>query len=195
MSCLNEYKWKIEPERFPKVIRNCPKCGCKTEYINTGKFRVNANKNSLDVWIIFQCKKCKSTWNMSIYERVNPGDIYKDEYIGFLENDEELMRVYAFDERLYGRNKAEVSMDDIGFKVNKSSDWKQGEEDSVIDLSCDFPIKIRMDKFLSENLTLSRSSIKKLIEDGSITVGERNISKGRINPNLNIRISLKKQNL
>lgn len=62
------------------VRRNCPKCNEKVLYINSERFRVNANKNSIDIWLIYQCEKCKSTWNMTIYERIKPYDIDKYEY-------------------------------------------------------------------------------------------------------------------
>ncbi|WP_084023929.1 DUF1062 domain-containing protein [Clostridium taeniosporum] len=45
-------------------VRHQPnKCNEKIHYINSGKFRVNANKNNIDIWLIYQCEKCKSTWN------------------------------------------------------------------------------------------------------------------------------------
>lgn len=83
MSCFNRYRWELVPDNLPVVKRNCPKCKGKTSFINTEKFRVNANKNNIDVWLIYQCEKCKSTWNMTIYERVSPKDIDKEEYEGF----------------------------------------------------------------------------------------------------------------
>ncbi|HAH17569.1 MAG TPA: hypothetical protein DCL29_00905 [Eubacterium sp.] len=29
------------------------------EFVNSKRFRVNANGNSVDVWLIYRCKKCK----------------------------------------------------------------------------------------------------------------------------------------
>ena len=49
----------------------------KMTFISTRRFRVNANKNKLDVWLIYQCKKCKHTLNIPIYERVSPQKIPK----------------------------------------------------------------------------------------------------------------------
>jgi hypothetical protein len=84
MSYLKKYQWELIPKDLPIVRRNCPKCNEKACYINSEKFRVNANKNSIDIWLIYQCEKCKSTWNMSIYERIKPYDINKYEYEKFL---------------------------------------------------------------------------------------------------------------
>ncbi|WP_455794937.1 hypothetical protein [Clostridium butyricum] len=49
MSYDIENKYKILPRKSYEIIRNCPKCGCKTNYINTNNFRVNANGKALDV--------------------------------------------------------------------------------------------------------------------------------------------------
>ena len=122
MSSSQKYVWNIVAENLPVVKRNCPKCKCKTNFINTKKFRVNANKNNIDVWLIHQCEKCKSTWNMTIYERINPSDIDRQLYEKFAANDEELAVQYGFDLSAYSRNKAEVVFDDVNYRVEKNKD-------------------------------------------------------------------------
>ena len=44
------------------------------------KFRVNANGNILDIWLIYQCVECKHTLNLAIYERKKASSITKEEY-------------------------------------------------------------------------------------------------------------------
>lgn len=61
MSYLREIQWEIVPQNLPQVTRNCPKCNEKTGFVNSGKFRINANRNHIDIWLIYQCEKCKST--------------------------------------------------------------------------------------------------------------------------------------
>ena len=73
-----------------KIIHKCGRCGRKMTFISTRRFRVNANKNKLDVWLIYQCKKCRHTLNVPIYERISPQKIPKELYEKFLANDEEL---------------------------------------------------------------------------------------------------------
>ena len=117
MSYLKKYQWELNPINLPIIRRNCPKCNEKSSYINTERFRVNANKSNIDVWLIYQCEKCKSTWNMTIYERIKPYDINKDEYEKFLSNDKELAREYAFDLSIYSKNKAEVILEDVNYEL------------------------------------------------------------------------------
>ena len=63
------------------------------------KFRVNANKNKVDIWLIYQCARCRHTLNIPVYERINPGKLPRELYERFLENDRELATRYASDIR------------------------------------------------------------------------------------------------
>lgn len=76
-------------------------------FLNTGKFRVNANGNSVDVWLIYQCEKCKHSLNLTIYERIRPGRIPRELYEKFMENDEELAEIYGNDREFLKRNRVE----------------------------------------------------------------------------------------
>lgn len=80
-----------------KIIRKCARCGKKMSFANTGRFRVNANKNRLDVWLIYQCEKCRHTLNIPIYERVAAGSIPAELYEKFLGNDPDLAARYGGD--------------------------------------------------------------------------------------------------
>ena len=74
----------------PRVYHRCARCGRKQEVINSGKFRVNANGSLIDVWLIFRCKKCKQTWNLTVYERVRASKVPPEEYERFLQNDPDM---------------------------------------------------------------------------------------------------------
>ena len=69
MSYLKKIEYEIIPKESFMVIRNCSGCGRKSYFKNTKRFRVNANGNKLDVWLIYQCEKCRHTLNLTIYER------------------------------------------------------------------------------------------------------------------------------
>ena len=93
---------------FIKVYHRCGGCGKKQEFLNSGKFRVNANGNRVDVWLIYRCKKCKHSWNLTIYERRKPSKILSEEYELFMENDFELANQYGNDIEFLKRNNAEL---------------------------------------------------------------------------------------
>ena len=80
-----------------KVFHRCGGCGKKQEFVNSGKFRVNANGNRVDVWLIYRCKKCKHSWNLTIHERIRSSKLKKDDYELFLENDYEFAMKHGSD--------------------------------------------------------------------------------------------------
>ncbi|MGN0143880.1 MAG: DUF1062 domain-containing protein [Clostridium sp.] len=192
MSYYIENKYKISPNKSYEIIKNCPKCGCKTNYINTNKFRVNANGNMLDVWLIYQCEKCKHTYNVSIYEREKTSVIDKSEYQKFLSNDLELAFHYGTSRELFLMNKAVIDEEKITYEL-----LFEGKEEKHDDLNLKtniiirnpYKLKIRVDKVLSEILSISRNQIRHMIKNKAIYSDEYDkLNKIYDNQLLNIKI-------
>ena len=79
----------------PACMRRCSKCGRLRKFVCSGKFRVNANGKRLDVWLIYRCERCDTTWNQEIYTRVKPDRIDRGLYQAFLDNDWETALRFA----------------------------------------------------------------------------------------------------
>lgn len=191
MSYLNKYQWELVPENLPIVKRSCPKCNEKTNYISSEKFRINANKNNIDIWLIYKCEKCKSTWNMTIYERIKPCNISKPEYDKFLSNDRELAREYAFNSSVYSKNKAEVILNNINYRIvqKKLEAYYIKENELVIELVCKYPIELRVDKFLSDILAISRSKMKGMLKEGAVFINDdKNSSHIKVRDGMEIHV-------
>ena len=45
--------WRVVPLHTPRVIRRCSRCDTTRNFACTEKFRVNAQKRLLDVWLIY----------------------------------------------------------------------------------------------------------------------------------------------
>lgn len=108
MSYQKKNRYGKEPSPSYKIRRNCSGCGKKAVYYNTECFRVNANGGLVDVWLIYQCGKCRHTYNLSIYERTPVGKIPADDYIKFMENDSALAGRMGRDKSLFRKNRAEI---------------------------------------------------------------------------------------
>lgn len=91
----------------PAAVRYCKRCGVKTEFYSSGLFRMNAHQKNLDVWLIYKCSKCGTTWNMTVFTRVNPRSLSPELLEGFQNNDAEIALRYARDSALIKRNGAE----------------------------------------------------------------------------------------
>jgi hypothetical protein len=163
------YVWNIIPETLPTVIRNCPKCGKQCEFESSGNFRINANHKLLDVWLIYQCKNCNTTWNMELLSRVNPRTIKEEMYRKFMENNKELAKEYAFNIAVHRKNKITVNYKNVLYRIDGADiDYHSLSLPVGIRITCQYPIDIRMDKILSEKLGLSRTEIKKMCKNGVI---------------------------
>lgn len=169
------YLKKIEYEIILKdsfwVIRNCPKCGRKTYFKNTKKFRVNANGNKLDVWLIYQCEECKHTLNISIYERQKVSSIPKKEYQCFMNNDEQFAEMHGKNLQLFQKNKAAIDLKKANYdfvKRHETMEYGDFGEQIVIVIKNPYQLKIRPEKQIAEILGLSRNQVKNLLEKGKM---------------------------
>lgn len=193
MSYLKKIEYRITPMESYQVVRNCSGCGEKANYSNTKRFRVNANGNKVDVWLIYQCEKCKHTLNLTIYERRKPESIPRQEYQSFLSNDERLARQYGVDKEFFARNKAQLDTEGMKYKL----ELKAGEEKELgellagaatadtaavpmpettapagIRIAVENPcrLKLRADRIMAEVLGITRSRAKKLEKSKAVEV-------------------------
>lgn len=167
MQCT--YHWKVVPSGTPTIIKNCSKCGNHSIFESSGNFRVNANQSLLDVWLIYQCRKCKSIWNMELLSRVQAKSIDKEIYHRYLQNDSTLAAEYAFDIAIHNHNKVSLSYDEINYEI--IGEPIQHQKSSIsIHLTSDYPLELRLDKLLSQHLCIPRTTLKRLHKDGRISI-------------------------
>ena len=171
MSYLKKIEYEIVLKDSFRVVRNCSKCGRKAHFINTKKFRINANGNKLDIWLIYQCEECKHTLNLAIYERQKGSSISKEEYQRFLDNDELLAEMYGKSIQLFRKNKADIDLDKIDHDFVKLRETIENNgigEQVLITINNPYGLKIRWEKQIAMVLGLSRSQIKSLSEKGEL---------------------------
>ncbi len=177
MSYLRKIEYIIKPEESFTIIRNCSGCGCKTTFHNTNCFRVNANGNKIDVWLIYQCTKCKHTNNLTVYERCRPESMAKEEYEEYLRNSSKLALGYGTDSQFFARNRVRVDWSNIKYSIQRKN-ARGIEEDQrfyvgdLLVVNNSYALKIRTDKVISEILNITRSRVKGLVKEGVIVVAE-----------------------
>ena len=171
MSYLRKIEYKIVLKDSFWIIRNCPKCGRKTHYINTKKFRINANGHILDIWLIYQCVECKHTLNLAICERKKVSSITKEEYQCFLDNDEQLAEMYGKNMQLFQTNRAVIDFDRLNYglvKLHETIENSGFGEQIIITVKNPNQMKIRSEKQIAMVLGLSRNQVKSLLEKREI---------------------------
>lgn len=173
MSYDKVIEYKIIPTEPFKIIRGCPGCKSKQIFSCREHFRVNANGSRLDVWLIYGCEKCGHTYNLPIFERVNPAKISRQEYLKFLSNDKSKVFEIGTEKAVFRNNKAELSWDEAMYKMEP----RFGDEANLIcegtvliQLYNPYDIPVRADKAASEILHILRSEAKKWMRSKRLSV-------------------------
>lgn len=175
MSYLKKTEYEIILKDSFWIIRGCPKCGKKTHFKNTEKFRVNANGSKLDIWLIYQCGECRHTLNLTIYERQKVSSIPEEEYRRFLDNDQQLAKMYGKNMRLFQKNKADIDLDKLDYdfvKIHETKGSSDCGEQELITIWNPHQLKIRPEKQIAGALGLSRSQVKGRMLKGEIELKE-----------------------
>ncbi len=177
MNYLRSFEYKITPEDSYPIIRNCSLCGGKSIYVNSNNFRMNANGNKIDIWLIYQCKKCKHTYNLPIYERKKVDSILPNYLSRFMENDQELAKAYGTDKSIFVRNKTEIDWSNVNYQIINTKTLNSISDEFIdfhlgdfIQLSNPWGLKVRTDKILATILHIPRNIVKQLEASGSIEI-------------------------
>lgn len=171
MCYLKKIEYKIVLKDSFWILQSCPKCGQKTYFKNTKKFRVNANGNKLDVWLIYQCEECKYTLNLSIYERQKVSSIPKDEYQRFLDNEQQLVEMYGRNMLLFQKNRMDIAIERLDYdfvKLRETVEDSDSQGQLVVAIHNPYGLKIRPEKQIAQALGLSRGQVKSLLEKSQI---------------------------
>lgn len=182
MSYLSKKEYKIVPVKSFEIIHACAGCGKKQSFINTKRFRVNANGNRLDVWLIYQCKKCKHTLNIPIFERIDKNKIEKDKYELFLENDEILAEKYGMNLNFLRTSHFEANIKSVELELHDidgniiATSKNEFNSDELIVVQNKCGIKLRAEKVASMVFGISVSSAKKMILKEELIVTQNNQS-------------------
>jgi len=155
--------WRVTPRHAPLLWRNCRTCNASAPFRSSMKFRTNAQKKRLDVWLIYRCDSCSETWNLPIFERVAIGDIAPDRFDAIARNDHALASSYAFDRTRLERH---------GGRIEDSAEaevaWLMppeppaGVSDLEVAIRLFRPWRSRLDRFAARQLGMTRSRLHQL---------------------------------
>lgn len=155
---MKNVQWKVNCLSIPTIIRHCKKCHKDTEFICSEMFRVNAQKKNLDIWLIYSCEQCKTSWNATIFSRVNSNKIDLKMLNQFLDNDPELVKKYSLDKTTLKKSGVyikELDYEIIGEKFLSSKSVK-------LEILSDYPVDIKLSTLLKRKLELSNGEFKRL---------------------------------
>lgn len=156
-------QWRIVPLECPRILRHCSPCGRTRPFSCSEKFRVNAQKRRVDVWLLYRCCACGGSWKATVFERRLPADIAGFE--DYQNNRTSLARAYAFDRAWLGRFGHDID-DDVAFRVEAADAGPTLCR--RIALAFEHPFRVRLDRLLAVGLRTSRATVAKLWKRGSV---------------------------
>ncbi len=152
--------WRVVPLRTPHAVRACPRCGGPRAFVSSDRFRINASGRRLDVWLVYRCAACDFTWNLTIVERATPEAIGAAELAAYSRNDPALAWACAFDAAMLRR--AGVRPEPATPVRVERGALPLGR--AVVRLALPFPVQIRLDRLLAQELGVPRSRLPVLVD-------------------------------
>ncbi|WP_099371564.1 DUF1062 domain-containing protein [Sphingobacterium sp. 1.A.5] len=65
---VQEFKLEVIVKNTPLLKKKCSRCDSYRYYCSE-RFRGNAQKKNIDIWLIYKCTNCDSTYNATILTR------------------------------------------------------------------------------------------------------------------------------
>jgi hypothetical protein len=151
--------WEVRYLSTIIAVRYCPKCAGKSEYFCTGLFRVNAQRKYLDIWLIYKCGNCDTTWNSTLYSRIHPRSISSKQLEKFYRNDRNLAEQYAMDGELLRKNGAAIRLPEYEV-TGEEVHWDAPTELHIIGRKT---YHLKVSKILRDKLSLSRTAFEQMV--------------------------------
>jgi hypothetical protein len=163
-------RWLIKPLTCPRPIRYCPACGAVREFICGERFRINANKKNIDVWLLYRCSDCDDTWKYPVLERKSIAAFDSVAYECYVRHDQRMVWKHAFDLGRMRSHAVRVAVNaDVLVERSIISGPVDAETLSIyleVPLACDH----RLDRLLATELGVSRATIQQWYEYDKLQV-------------------------
>lgn len=160
--------WRVTPLQPPLVRRHCSRCAAARAFACSLKFRTNAQKKRLDVWLIYRCSACADVWNLPIFERAAIGEIAAFDAIAY--NDPALALRYAFDRARLARHGVPVEPPEVSIRKTRLRGCADTASAIVIALALASPCGMRLDRLLANGLGVGRAQLDRLLVAGALSL-------------------------
>ena len=166
------FTWEIRVKNCPLLIKKCSHCDSDRFYCSD-KFRMNAQKKNIDVWLIYRCVKCDNTCNMTLLSRTKP-DLIDKKILALLKIFLVNTWQYAFSAGVASRNNLQLDYDSVEYEVINTVSLEDilnmSSEIISIQVKCDFDLSLKLSSLIKRCLPLSSTRLKLLFEKGYISL-------------------------
>ncbi|ASP33803.1 DUF1062 domain-containing protein [Labrenzia sp. VG12] len=169
MSLIINAEWTVHRSEAPSILRPCGRCKCTRPFESTGKFRVNANGNRLDAWLIYSCTSCNKSWNRTVFERKPVGRVRQADFAAMQSNDPEYAERIA---RLPKSGEGGLGPQKAGFSLTKRCGGLARDMRCAALLRILNPKRepVRLDRVLAHGLSVGRKDVAMLVDAGVLHI-------------------------
>ena len=165
--------WEVKVKNTPLLIKKCSHCDSDRFYCSD-KFRMNAQKKNIDVWLIYRCVKCDNTCNLTLLSRSKPDLIDKTLFHSFSMNDKDTAWKYAFSTEMERKNNLKLDYGSVEYEVIPNTSLEDllnlSNEVIKIHIKYEFEFDFKLSSLIRRCFSLSANQVKRMFEDGIITI-------------------------
>ena len=165
--------WEVKVKNTPLLIKKCSHCDSDRFYCSD-KFRMNAQKKNIDVWLIYRCVKCDNTCNLTLLSRSKPDLIDKTLFHNFSMNDKDTAWKYAFSTEMERKNNLRLDYGSVEYEVIPNTSLEDllnlSNEVIKIHIKYEFEFDFKLSSLIRRCFSLSANQVKRMFEDGIITI-------------------------
>lgn len=165
--------WEVKVNNTPLLIKKCSHCDSDRFYCSD-KFRMNAQKKNIDVWLIYRCVKCDNTCNLTLLSRSKPDLINKTLFHSFSMNDKDTAWKYAFSTEMERKNNLRLDYGSVEYEVIPNTSLEDllnlSNEVIKIHIKYEFEFDLKLSSLIRRCFSLSANQVKRMFEDGIITI-------------------------
>lgn len=165
--------WEVKVNNTPLLIKKCSHCDSDRFYCSD-KFRMNAQKKNIDVWLIYRCVKCDNTCNLTLLSRSKPDLIDKTLFHSFSMNDKNTAWKYAFSTEMERKNNLRLDYGSVEYEVIPNTSLEDllnlSNEVIKIHIKYEFEFDFKLSSLIRRCFSLSANQVKRMFEDGIITI-------------------------
>ncbi|WP_431609343.1 DUF1062 domain-containing protein [Chryseobacterium sp. 'Rf worker isolate 10'] len=176
-----QHIWEVKAKNTPLLKKKCNHCN-SDRFQCSDKFRLNAQKKNIDIWLIYRCVKCNNTYNMMVFSRIRTESISKEIFNKFSENNMEIAWQYAFSQEAIRKNNAEADWESVEYEIsfqNLTVESLINRESDMISfqIQCPFDFNMRISTVIRTCLGLSLSKLNLLLASGAVYFNEKPLQK------------------
>jgi hypothetical protein len=160
-------RWRVQPVALPVVWRHCTRCAQLQAFICSERFRINAQKKLLDVWLIYRCQRCEERWKCAVLSRQSVTAIEPERLAAFECNDAAMVQRHACDLARLQQHVARIEVSEQ-VRIERQLEPQSVEMGDVVRFEVTWPCKVRLERLLAGELCNSRSLLQRLHADGRL---------------------------